>query len=94
MKRNRMVAIMMIFVLALGVSSAVAQDDIAPLYKSKCQVCHGADGKDDTPVAKKIGVKDFQRFERLIQRLKRPNLAWRFRLPPSLRWFSRAGLCG
>jgi cytochrome c6 len=36
-----------------------AQDDAAALYKSKCQACHGADGKGDTPVGKKIGVKDF-----------------------------------
>jgi len=38
---------------------AAAQDDAAALYKSKCQVCHGADGKGDTPAGKKVGVKDF-----------------------------------
>ena|SRR5262252_6748801 len=38
---------------------AFAQDDIAALYKSKCQVCHGADGKGDTPAGKKLGSKDF-----------------------------------
>ena len=45
---------------ALGCSTLVyAQDDTAALYKTKCQACHGQDGKGDTPVGKKLGVKDF-----------------------------------
>ncbi len=46
--------------LALGTSTCVyAQDDPAALYKSKCQACHGADGKGDTVAGKKVGAKDF-----------------------------------
>lgn len=46
--------------LALAASSvAYAQDDQAAVYKSKCQVCHGPDGKGDTPAGKKLGAKDF-----------------------------------
>ena len=46
--------------LVLGVASnAYAQDDTAVLYKSKCQVCHGADGKGDTAMGKKFAIKDF-----------------------------------
>jgi cytochrome c6 len=45
--------------LALGAAGALAQDDPAGLYKSKCQACHGPDGKGDTPVGQKLGVKDF-----------------------------------
>lgn len=37
---------------------AVAQDDAAALYKSKCQVCHGADGKGG-PAGTKLGARDF-----------------------------------
>ena len=37
---------------------AVAQDDAAALFKSKCQVCHGADGKG-SPAGTKLGVRDF-----------------------------------
>lgn len=37
---------------------AVAQDDAAALYKSKCQVCHGADGKG-SPAGTKLGARDF-----------------------------------
>src|SRR5215472_1589048 len=36
-----------------------AQDDTAVLYKSKCSVCHGADGKGSTPAGQKLGAKDF-----------------------------------
>lgn len=36
-----------------------AQSDAASLYKSKCAMCHGADGKGDTAVGKKFGVRDF-----------------------------------
>jgi mono/diheme cytochrome c family protein len=37
---------------------AVAQDDAATLYKMKCQVCHGADGKG-SPTGTRLGVKAF-----------------------------------
>jgi cytochrome c6 len=48
--------------LSLGVVGACAQD-AAGLYKSKCQACHGADGKGDTAAGKKLGVKDFHSSE-------------------------------
>jgi len=38
---------------------AVAQNDTATLYKSKCAACHGPDGKGDTAAGKKLSVKDF-----------------------------------
>jgi mono/diheme cytochrome c family protein len=34
--------------------------DAATLYKSKCAVCHGADGTADTPMGKKLGTKSFK----------------------------------
>jgi len=58
MKLAKLIALLTI--LILGAASCVfAQDDVAALYKSKCQVCHGPDGKGDTPAGKKVGVKDF-----------------------------------
>ena len=33
-------------------------DDTEALYKSKCQMCHGADGKG-SPAGQKMGVRDF-----------------------------------
>jgi cytochrome c6 len=37
----------------------LAAQDSAGLYKSKCAMCHGADGKADTPMAKRLGVRSF-----------------------------------
>lgn len=58
----KLVRLVVIFLAAFALSAATcayAQDDVAALYKSKCQVCHGADGKGDTPAGKKLGTKDF-----------------------------------
>src|SRR5436305_12823593 len=57
MKLLRLTAAAMVLTL-VSATGAFAQDDAA-LYKSKCQSCHGADGKGDTPGGKKLGVKDF-----------------------------------
>ena len=44
----------------LGLFAAGAHaDDVAALYKSKCQACHGPDGKGDTAAGKKLGARDF-----------------------------------
>jgi mono/diheme cytochrome c family protein len=45
--------------LLLAAALPAAADDAAALYKSKCQVCHGADGKG-SPAGQKMGAKDFQ----------------------------------
>lgn len=46
-------------ILSVAALGAFAQDDAAALYKSKCAVCHGADGKGSA-AGQKMGVKDFQ----------------------------------
>ena len=52
----------MISTMALGILLAgaipAAADDAAALYKSKCQMCHGADGKG-TAAGQKMGARDF-----------------------------------
>jgi len=45
-------------VAAMLTSSASAQT-AADLYKTKCASCHGADGKGDTAMGKKMSVKAF-----------------------------------
>jgi cytochrome c6 len=45
--------------LILVLVASTRADDSATLYKAKCAYCHGTDGKGDTPVAKKLGVRDF-----------------------------------
>lgn len=60
MKPTRSVSAILAVALIVGASTRVyAQDDAAALYKAKCQVCHGADGKGDTAPGKKLEVKDF-----------------------------------
>jgi cytochrome c6 len=44
--------------MLLAAAIPAAADDAAALYKSKCQMCHGADGKG-TPAGQKMGVRDF-----------------------------------
>lgn len=47
-------------ILALAATTlAVAAADIAPIWEKSCQKCHGADGKGDTKMGKKMEVKDF-----------------------------------
>lgn len=51
-------AILMAGITVASAAGARAQE-AADLYKSKCQVCHGPDGKGETPAGKKLGAKDF-----------------------------------
>jgi cytochrome c6 len=46
-------------ILAGSWSTPLAAQDSAGLYKTKCAMCHGADGKGETPMAKKLGVRNF-----------------------------------
>jgi mono/diheme cytochrome c family protein len=47
--------------------------DAAGTYKAKCSACHGADGKGDTPMGKKMGLKDLASPE--VQKLSDDELA-------------------
>ena len=60
MKLARIVTAMLAVAFIFAFTTCTfAQDDPAALYKTKCQVCHGPDGKGDTPAGQKMGVKDF-----------------------------------
>jgi mono/diheme cytochrome c family protein len=45
-------------VLALLVAPAARADGPAAAFQAKCAPCHGKDGKGQTPMAQKLGVKD------------------------------------
>lgn len=45
-------------IVFVGMSAPAVAEDAAALYKAKCQVCHGADGKG-TAAGQKMGVRDF-----------------------------------
>ena len=45
-------------------AQALASDQTTQdLYKERCQKCHGADGKADTPAGKKLEAHDFHSEE-------------------------------
>src|SRR5580765_9036776 len=52
------ISMLVLVLLLVAAVPAVAADDAATLYKSKCQICHGADGKG-SPAGQKMGAKDF-----------------------------------
>ncbi|MGA2749024.1 MAG: cytochrome c [Verrucomicrobiota bacterium] len=46
-------------ILALAATTAVASaTDVAGIWEKSCQKCHGADGKGDTKMGKKMDIKD------------------------------------
>ena len=53
---KKLISMLAVGALLTAAYPATAQAD---LYKAKCQVCHGADGKGDTVAGKKLGAKDF-----------------------------------
>ena len=46
--------------LMMVAPAAVADDASAALYKTKCAMCHAADGSGDTPMGKKTAAHDFR----------------------------------
>jgi cytochrome c6 len=48
---------LLVAAVALSLSSTRAAD-VKELYEKNCTKCHGADGKGETKMGKKVGVKD------------------------------------
>jgi mono/diheme cytochrome c family protein len=52
--------IFMLGIAAMAVATLSARaGDSKALYEQSCTKCHGADGKGDTKIGKKLGVKDY-----------------------------------
>jgi cytochrome c6 len=62
-------AVFVFLILVFRASLAVAADDGAELYKTKCQMCHGPDATGNTPAGKNLKVPDLTSAE--VQ--KKPN---------------------
>lgn len=56
--RHALLTAVGVAMIALWNTALVAQGATG-LYKAKCAACHGATGKGDTPMGKKIAVRDF-----------------------------------
>ncbi|HEY6972639.1 MAG TPA: cytochrome c [Candidatus Angelobacter sp.] len=60
MKRNMIWALLCILGIAvlinLSVVSSSAQSSAETMFKTKCAVCHGADGKGESAMGKKLGA--------------------------------------
>jgi cytochrome c553 len=63
--------------LAFGFSARATAQTAADNYKSKCQMCHAADGSGNTPMGKKLNVKDFHSPD--IQKLSDDELFQKIR---------------
>ena|SRR5438132_9951803 len=44
-------------------SPVIYADDAAAVYKSKCAICHGADGSGNTPTGRSLKVRDLRSEE-------------------------------
>jgi cytochrome c6 len=55
---KRILSAAVLFAFALSVAGAARADEAAATFGTKCSICHGKDGKGETPMGKKMGVKD------------------------------------
>jgi mono/diheme cytochrome c family protein len=64
---------LVLLLLGLVITAAKADNTAEATYKSKCQMCHGPDGKGETPTGKAMKVKDFSSEE--VQKMTDAELA-------------------
>ncbi len=58
-QNTRLILLTGIVMLAVALGSMpLAAQDGPTLFKTKCVMCHGADGKGDSPMGKKLNIRD------------------------------------
>ena len=57
LRASKAVALAIVILFAVALPSR-AQNDGASVYKTKCAICHGADGKGDTGMGKSMKLRD------------------------------------
>lgn len=56
--RTQLYVVLVAVLFNLSTGSLWAQSAGETLFKSKCAVCHGADGKGEVPMGKKLGARN------------------------------------
>ena len=56
--KNLMKAVLAVLAFTLVFSTWSLADSAADIYKAKCAMCHGADGKGDTSTGKMMKIRD------------------------------------
>jgi cytochrome c553 len=59
LKTERMKTLILLVVAALALTAGSRAADVKAVYEKECTKCHGADGKGDTKMGKKLGAKDY-----------------------------------
>jgi cytochrome c len=54
---KKLLTLSIVFIAGMALSAAAA--DAKATYERDCAKCHGADGKGDTKMGKKLGCKDY-----------------------------------
>lgn len=62
MRKTAILLALAVLVLIMA-PAALADDASAALYKSKCAMCHAADGSGSVPMGQKTGAHDFRSAE-------------------------------
>ncbi len=61
--RKTILALMLSLLIAPGVFAGGPADEGASIYKAKCAMCHGPDGSGNTPMGKKLKLRDLRSSE-------------------------------
>ncbi|HUS19613.1 MAG TPA: cytochrome c [Terriglobales bacterium] len=69
MKLSRILLAAAVVTFATAAMAQEPDPQFVTLYKTKCAVCHGVDGKGDTAAGKKLNARDF----RLPEIMKAPD---------------------
>jgi|SRR5579862_1979162 len=56
--KNSFIAVLAIVIFALVGSNLCSAQTAADLFKSKCAMCHGPDGKGQTAMGKNLNIRD------------------------------------
>jgi mono/diheme cytochrome c family protein len=70
--RRALLAAVVVTIIVLW-NTVLAAQDAASLYKTKCSACHGPEGRGDSPMGKKMGLRDFASPE--VQKMSDDELA-------------------